>query len=152
MSKSKRQSTIYKRVSQAILALAAITLIVLGFKFHGTIGQAYSLATTHQPEPYSELYFTNPSKLPLYSPAGKLEVLNFVITNHEGSRHNYSYSIEETRQGHSQTYQSTVFSLADGASLTRSVSYILPRSYQSIKITISLDGSSQQINFMSKSS
>lgn len=80
-----------------LVSLSFLLLIVLAATFmnayKGGVSQALTLATTHQAESYTELYFDNSSHLPLYSAASKLQHVSFHLANHEAQVTSYSYTV-----------------------------------------------------------
>jgi hypothetical protein len=135
--------------SASVLALVVIGLYCLIYS--SSVAQAYSLATTHQPEPYTQLYFNNAANLPVYASAGKVKDVYFTIINHEGSSHSYSYFISEVYNGYDRTYQSPVFELNNGQGQKFLLTFLIPKPFMSEHIQVTLDGTNQYIDLVSGS-
>jgi hypothetical protein len=144
--------TLLNRYNLPILGVVAgiVVAVVISLNLP-RLSAAYSLASQHRPEAYTELYFADPAHLPSYAPPGKAEKLQFVIVNHEGTSHRYQYVITETAPGYQKQLVSPSFVLADGSAATRSTTYSLPAANANLHITITLLGSGQTLTMESRS-
>jgi len=135
-----------------MLVLAICLVVAIGILLNlSAISRAYSLASQHRSEAYTELYFADPAHLPSYVSPGKIEQLQFVIVNHLGASHRYQYAITETAPGYQRQLVSPGFVLADGDTTIRSIAYSLPTPNASLHITIALVGSGQTLTMESRS-
>jgi hypothetical protein len=75
-----------------LVLLLGIILLV----FYERHSSAIVDATTHQPQSYTELYFSDPNRLPAVAPADQRLPLAFTIHNVEGRDVGYSYKINFT--------------------------------------------------------
>lgn len=77
------------------LLLILIGLLAIGGAFYTipSVSRALAQATTRQPEPYTELYFTNPSQLKKTFAPRTSQAIHFTIRNHEGQATSYPYAI-----------------------------------------------------------
>lgn len=115
--------------------------------YKNDIASAFTLATTHQPESFTELYFINSRSLPLYSPTLKPQRVTFRITNHESRQVTYAYIV--TQDG-VKLAESTVV-LSDGQSTDVTFVYIIPTPATPTTLSVSLVGRPEHIDFRSKS-
>jgi uncharacterized membrane protein len=130
------------------LGLIIISVAIVGVTiYRGPIVQAFTLATTHQPETYTELYFVNSSALPTYAPAQKNQNVTFHITNHEAKQMNYTYAIV---QDGVQLSRSTV-TLSNGQGIDIPFSFMIAQPSSATQISVHLENRSEHIDFRSKS-
>lgn len=129
----------------------SVILLSCGIFFSNSIAHAYDLATTHSTESFSELYFDNVSKLPLYSPAGKIQHFKFHITNHKGAPKVYVYQLTEITEGNQTIFTSKNITLKDGQGIDIPFTFSIPTPNSSTQITVQLIGMSQKIEMVSKS-
>ncbi len=86
-----------KHVPKWVLGLGLFLVLIAGFAAISHT-QAYKMATTHQPERFTELYFTRPDALPArVEPGSKLSV-TFTLHNQESRDTTYVYQITFTDQ------------------------------------------------------
>lgn len=115
------------------------------------LARALALATTHQPETYTELYFVNNRQLPSLAPAGKTQTFAFGITNHEARTVTYRYVVSMTIDGNSVPAQTGSVVLASGQSRTLKAGFRLAEPGKSAVIGVNLAGRGEQIDFRSRS-
>ncbi len=147
----------HQRVSgAAYLTWAFLLLLVLSVVLIATIasgislGQAWTLATTHQPERYSELYFADPGHLPTYAPASKEQIIYFYIVNHEHQSQLYTYQVMQTIGTATTVTEASVY-VRDGQDAQQKVQFIIPKPLQQAIITVRLLHSNLQLSFRSQS-
>jgi len=133
-----------------LLALGLLAIFVATAASGVNFSQAWTLATTHQPERYSELYFEDPGHLPAYAPAGKLQVVYFHIVNHEHQSQHYQYSITRTIGGVTSELHGSV-DARDGQDVRQALQFVIPKPLEQAKITVQLLNSNQQLTFRSQS-
>jgi len=79
------------------LILGIIVIAAIDFFFIWNMhSKVVTNATTHQPERYSELYFTSPSNLPSQVKAGQALPVSFTLHNVESEQYSYTYTIDFT--------------------------------------------------------
>lgn len=80
---------------KVFLYLVVLVLVVGStlFVFHSQHSKLFAEATTHQPEKFTELYFTNPNNLPSLVKSGQKLPLNFSVHNIEGTNMTYDYQV-----------------------------------------------------------
>lgn len=75
---------------------------------------AFKLATTHQPERFTELYFTRPNDLPASAKSGDRVPVAFTLHNVEAQDVMYTYQITFTDAGGTKLLLERQLSIADG--------------------------------------
>ncbi len=104
-------------------------------------------STSHQPVPFTELYFTDPGTLPKHLLSGGPNVFRFTIANHEDKTVTYAYVVTaESALGTGTVAQSQV-TIADGASRDVAVQAIPPQTGITYLITVQLVGRPEAIHF-----
>lgn len=143
-----RQQAVLAGIFLVVLVSAAISL---GTNlFQDNIARAWSFATSHQPERYTELYFNDPAHLPSYAPAGKIQSVVFVIVNHEAEARTYTYRMS-IRIGKVTTTRTATVTLRDGQSATGTIQFKIPLPNEQVYGTVDLLGTGQHLAFRSQS-
>lgn len=149
-NKQKRSTWRFAMATLVIgIIIGVSTLLVIGYS--PALAQAYRLATTHQAERYSELYFDKHRSLPSTAPVGTPRSVAFTIVNHEATTVTYHYVVSMTIAGTVTTLQEGNVQLKDGAAANTSVSFSVPKPDSSAMISVALVGRSEQIVFRSQS-
>lgn len=73
--------------------VAAFGLIALAIYTIPSVGKAFSLATSRQVEPFTELYFTSPDRIEKSFERGSTQTIRFSVRNLEGKSMSYPYTI-----------------------------------------------------------
>lgn len=138
-----------------LLTLSFLLVVVLVATFlnayKGGVSQAFTLATSHQSENYTELYFDNSSHLPLYSAANKLQHVSFHLANHEAQATSYSYTVTlYVGQVATRLAQGTT-TLRDGQSIDVPFSYMLRTPNTAAQIFVRLTNRPEYITYRTKS-
>lgn len=143
----KTSKTLNKRLFALTFgALLAIAIIVAGAHSSG-VKHALQLATTHQPERFSELYFNDQSHLPTVVSVQTTKQFSFHTANHEANATHYNYVVIVGSNNDSHILKSGSFTLGYGASIDVPVSYSLPKPQQDYQIIVELIDRPQQIMF-----
>lgn len=132
------------------LFILAGTVLVGGMRSHAGLGQLWTLATTHQPERYLQLYFENPGHLPSFAPAGKPQVVYAHFVNHEARPKVYQYMITRTIGGVTKAAFGSI-SLNDGQEGRVALRFTIPKPQVAAQLTLTVLGSSQQLSLRSRS-
>jgi hypothetical protein len=153
---SRRQTVFQRLLASRVVIITMLTLLCIGAgvltALHwSSVARAFSLATTHQPERYTQLYFGNSAHLPLYSPAKKIERPSFYIVNHEAHTVTYQYRVTFTVGTKTTTLRQASVVLADGQSVGISFSYTMPAPNLAAQISVQLAGRAEHINVKVKS-
>lgn len=135
-----------------LLAVLVITgSLYTGIVHKHTVTHAFTLATTHQPERFTELYFNNSAHLPLYAPAGKLQHIAFHISNHEARSVSYDYVATIADNGNVATLVHGRITLADTQSHDVPFSFSLPVPNSAAQISVTLTGHPEHLTFKARS-
>jgi Protein of unknown function (DUF1616) len=123
-----------------VLLTCALVLVVslIVANQRNQLASALSKATSHQPELYSELYFTNYRALPKSIQAGETNAVPFTVTNHEARTTTYSYQAEVLENGNGKYLPPVSFSLGSGMKTNRIVYFTANQSGDQVEIIIRL--------------
>lgn len=145
-AKHRADAILWLFVIALLLGTAAVSLATA----HRSLSLAWHSATTHQPERYTQLYFTDPAHLPAFAPLGKPQVIPFRIVNHEHASKTYTYETQVTIAGKTSAYRGTV-TLADGQGADETLGFTIPAARMQAAITVRLVGTGQTLSFRSSS-
>jgi hypothetical protein len=105
------------------------------------------ISFVRQPTPYTQLYFTNPSTLPVNLLVDQGNAFEFTIKNDEGRAYRYTYTVTADDSRSHLVVSTQTVTVGDGDSTTRVVT-VTPRDAKSrYLISITLDGMNQSIRF-----
>jgi len=125
--------------------------LVLAIDNQTTLAEAWTLATTKQPERYTTLYFLNTGSLPTYSPAKQPSRITFRLINHESRDTEYTYSAT-LRVGNTTTPLATeTVKLASEGSIDVPITFVIPEPEATGFITVQLIGRPEHLTFRSRS-
>jgi hypothetical protein len=140
-----------------ILKWVAVTMIgiaIIGGAYYFTthrsdVARQITLATTHQPEPITELYFADPEVLPASIPTAPSQLpVEFVIRNQESKTLDYTYRISfSDASGAAVTTADGKVSLKDGQSQSITQIIAVPSGQGRGAISVQLLNKSQQIHY-----
>jgi len=119
------------RLNAKALIAISVAIIVLAVCYpafrHSTL---FVDATTHQPERYTELYFSNSSSIPVHVSRNTSLPVSFVIHNVEARSMTYTYTISlVTSSGKTLSQKRRSFSLPSTQSKTVGLSISVPKNY-----------------------
>jgi hypothetical protein len=104
-------------------------------------------ATSHQREPYTELYFASPNNLPTSAMPNALTPLSFVIHNETGQTTSYSYEITFTSPpGQTTLLDEQKLTLASNAARVLAENLNLPPFSGSGELNVSLSAQAESIH------
>jgi hypothetical protein len=127
------------------LIILVIAVVLLNQARHT---RAFTLATTHQPERLTELYFTHPSSLPTTGKAGQNLPVDFTIHNLEAENMSYTYRIELIDQdGNGTVLAQRQLSIKNGNAAQISDTVSLPPANGRSQVDIQLIGQPETIHF-----
>jgi hypothetical protein len=138
------------RSTLAVAAVGAISLIALVTLSNQSARRAIMLATTHQPERFTELYFNNHQLLPTQIPAGKPITFSYHVTNHEAGPVVYYARVSIVANGKVELLKYDTVTLADGEGRDRSVVFTESLPNQNLQLIVELPNQSQSIYFRTK--
>lgn len=148
MSNHTFKNTPLRRVS--IIALAILVLILIAYVAimnRQSVASAFVMATTHQPERFTELYFVDSSLLPSYTPTAKPQHVTFRVTNHEAHPVTYTYVITQNAV---QIARNTI-TLGDAQNADINFVYSIPTPTTDATLSVSLIDRAEHIVFRTKS-
>jgi hypothetical protein len=99
--------------------IAGVILLICAFVYAGNnsgIHRTFQTATTHQPENFTELYFTDYNSLHHTLTAGKSYPVTFTVTNHESKTFTYVYQTVMTANHTKVTSKPVTVTVKDGQS------------------------------------
>ncbi len=136
------------RLAGAILIICVLMTVVLTLPAGR---QAVVLATTKQPEPFTELYFSNPNNLPKLITARVAARFSYEVVNHEAQTENYQADVTMVENGRSRSLGNAEFSLADEQSVTETVVFAAASAHETIELIVALPSQNETIHFWSQS-
>jgi hypothetical protein len=133
-----------QRACLAVLIAAAVLLApVVGSP---TVRKELTLSFSHQPGPFSELYFMQPGQLAHGGRAGADLVVDFAVANHEGRPASYPYIVTVTTPGKPAVFSYGGLDVRDGAEARQRVAVQVPRSTDDYTVAVSLIGRAENIH------
>lgn len=142
-------STVSKPKAIAILAIVVIIAALVVGVYHERHTKDFVDATTHQPERYTELYFSNPTHLPTTATSGQQLSVDFTVRDVEARAMTYPYTIEFiTPDGGVLAQKQASFHLPNGATQAIENNITVPAAYQGkAEVQILLTNLNQTIHF-----
>ena len=142
-----------KIIKLSITAFLILSLVYLFFAIYlyafsiPYISQAFHLAVTVQPEPFTELYFEDHLTLPTKVTRNKVYIFKFTIHNLENKNFMYPYEVYADLGGEKLLIERKTVSLKSHEYKTIEEKFIIPDSFTRLKIVVNLINKNQQINF-----
>lgn len=137
--------------SIATVALLVVASFIVELMVHQQVADAWSQATTRQPQPYTALSFTHTGNLPTYAPAGTAKQIAFRLSNHESTATSYHYRAYLSTGSVSTVLDEGVLTLADGDSVDKTLTFSLPQPNMDGTIVVQLVDRTEYITFGTKS-
>jgi cyanate lyase len=128
-----------------------VSIVAVLLSQRSAVVHTYKLATSHAPEPYTELYFENSSKLPLQVTAGKAYAYAAHVTNKEAKPMTYRLISTVSVNGVSIKKVVRIVHVADGKGATVRFSLVLPKTQETATVKVVIADAPQVITFRSKS-
>ncbi len=154
-SAAKQNQVIRRRYGMYffVIVAAVMALTLTAAVYAKPIAKALTLATTHQPEGYTELSFVTSSSNPLPSsaPVDTPRQFSFQITNHQTQSVSYHYIVTLSIGSVTTTVASGAVAIADGNSESISPSFTMPVASSTGIIDVHLTTTNQHIYFRSYS-
>lgn len=143
----------WKRRVVAASALIGFLLMTAAIAYIASpaVRQSFALASSMHPESYTELYLDNSTHLPTSAPAGKPRSFAFHISNHEGRQTTYHYLIVMVLGQQATAVSSGSLTLNDGAGLSETVSFTVPKPGLDPMIQVQLEGRPESVQFRTQS-
>lgn len=133
------------------LEISVFTIASVVHAHYDTVRHAFALATTHQPESFTELYFVNSAHLPYYSPAGKPQTVTFRVANHQTGTKAYSYTATIKTATGTATLAGGILNVSENGSVDTKVVYTLADPNADAQITVTLNDTPYAVTFRTKS-
>jgi hypothetical protein len=144
----KRATSILKWFAATVVGLTIILGVYYMTTHPAEVGQEFKLATTKQPEPFTELYFTDPESLPGTIPQAPSELpISFVIHNQESRAMDYTYRVSFKDAQSSVTLPEGKVALQDGQSQSITQHLSVPQGQGRGEISVQIVNKSQQIHY-----
>lgn len=138
----------YKKNSSKFLAVSFLVLLLSLFIAGYPVTDIYNKLFLPQPERVTELYFDNPTHLPVTVLPGKPVQFAFRAVNHESSATTYTYVVSLVVPGSpAHVVKTGNFTLTDGRSSYITVTFSIPTSGVRSLVTVQLSGRSETIHF-----
>jgi hypothetical protein len=137
------------KVKRIYLLCAVVLVLAIGMLLNWVMQtQTYIKATSHQPEAYTELYFTDPNSLPSSAQNGQTVPVNFTVHNVESRNMLYTYNIElTTPTGQTTIVSHEQFAVARGDTLNIVSDATLPSSAGRDEVNVVLVGMPESIHY-----
>ncbi len=131
------------------LAVAAICIVAAGLvvAFPRQIAHQIALSVTRQPQPFTELYFSNAKSLPRSLSFSRPNVFGFTVVNHEARDTTYSYVVTLASLYGSSTIAQGRVDLRNNKGATTVVHVSPTRRATKYLITVSLLGRAENVWF-----
>lgn len=143
----KGKPLVLKWSAAVVVALLAIVGAFYADTHGREISQAATLATTRQPEPFTELYFDNIESLPQKATPGQSVSVSFVIRNLENQQFQYQYAITFTdSQGAVRLYEGDV-QIQSSQSQTITHNVVVPDGQGRGKVGVQLTNKGQSVHY-----
>jgi uncharacterized membrane protein len=135
--------------SNLLIALAIVVVVLVGAGvYHVRHTSAFVDATTHQPERYTELYFTAPTKLPANIEVGQQLPVDFTVHNVEARSMSYTYDLSLiTASGKPLSQSAYSFTLASNDSKVITNDVKIPDVLGRTEVQIFFPALNQSIHF-----
>jgi len=149
-------SKISERVKSHRLWSVGITVVIISLSYvimvpNKSIANAITLATTHQPERVTELYFTDYKTIEKQVTVKKQYSIPFTVVNHETRPTTYSYETAAITGTKSTPLSSGTLTLIDGQAGNVTVDFTPTTPGTTYQISIKLISVKQEINVRLKS-
>ncbi len=131
------------------LSAAIIVVLIAGLLLNLAVHTAtFVKATTHQPETYTELYFTHPNNLPATLTSGRTFPVDFTVHNVEAKTMQYTYDITVTDpNGSKQTLNKNQLYLQNGQTQRIANTFSLPSIAGRYEINVQLEDQPESIHY-----
>ena len=144
------QSKTRTLLTRLFAGLFVLVVLLIGFVERAPLADAYHLATTHSPERYSELYFTDSTKLPQQIIAGRRYDIAVHVQNHEQAAKAYQLVAVVQVSGQPVSTQTARVQMNDGEGKDATFSFTAPQAGGSVDMVVQIKGTKQYIELRSK--
>jgi len=141
----------HKFIRTMAFILVVTTILGVVYVYRAPLHRAYGLATSHQPETYTELYFDNSPKLPMQVTAGKPYTYTVHIANHEAKPMTYRVIASVEVPNVAPVITTVTIRLSSGQATDKTFRLQLSQPHQSATIKVGLPSQQQYVTFRSQS-
>jgi uncharacterized membrane protein len=138
-------------VLRALAVTATIAFVIVVALSRPSGSRTLALATTKQPEAFTELYFGDHLHLPKQVEAGRVATVSYHITNHEGASAVYHPRVTLYENGSPRDLGQTAILLQDGQGQDLAIGFTPQSSGANLELVIDLPDRHQSIHFRSQS-
>ena len=146
-SSTDKQKTLGQRAMLFCLVLIIAVTLILSFAW----AKQNNLLTLTSSQSYTELYFTNPNSLPKSVAKDTWYFVPVTLTNHEGDRKTYTYTVTVFENGTQTKKNNGTVILSDSQSKALQLPYSVTTSGQKVLVVITLSNTNQRIQFYAQS-
>ncbi len=140
----------YRIALLAAIGVALAGLTAFAWQSPGVRKQVTE-SVVRQPTPYTELYFTNHTNLPVIVSTSYTSTFDFTIGNHEGKSLSYPYTVTATSAQRTTKVAGGNVRVDDGRLVNTSVLFQAPAPATQYVITVQLSGRPETIHFATTS-
>ncbi len=134
------------RVLGYSLLVAALGVPVAAIATHlPAARRIITLATTHQPERFTELYFNAPQTLPTSVSINTKYEFSYTVANHEAAARTYRFETYYLVNGQKHVLSQGTIALSAGQSSSFALSFVATQVSQAYQVGVSLPDLSQDI-------
>lgn len=146
MTKQNKYLTLTRFIPKVGIGILLLSFFV-ALSVWASHTHAFKLATSHQPERFTELYFTDPNKLPARIDSSKTYKQTFAVVNHEASSMTYTYHIEVSGITGKHVYPTQQIAVGSGQKVSVPFTYeaLAPKTDQTVAVV--LVSKNQSIHF-----
>jgi len=131
-----------RRQRQAVgYAAILVALSILGWQaglHRAALAQTIKLATTKQPERFTELYFVTPQTLPTAVSINKSYQLNYRVVSHQATPVTYTYQTWYILSGQKRLINQGIITLADGQSSDQVINFVARNDSQTYQVGVTI--------------
>jgi uncharacterized membrane protein len=136
-----------RRVRKLVLGFAAVCILLVTFLALSHTN-TFKLATTHQPDRFTELYFTNPTSLPATVKLSATVPVSFTLHNEEARTQSYTYNITfADATGTTTVLKTQEIILQNGQKQVINQDITLPTGNSRGEVSVNLLNKSQSVHF-----
>ncbi len=134
-----------------IICLTVIVGAGIASGKHEAVARALRTATTHKPESFTELYFSDYSKVPKNLTLGKKYPIQFTISNHEFKNYTYTYQTELVGQNLTRKSKPVTVSVESGKRIRRTTSIFASQPGEQVELIVRVLNKNLTIHYKAKS-
>lgn len=141
-------------VKMPLTLIVGAVVVICGFVYasHASgIHRTFQTATSHQPENFTELYFTDYKSLPHLLKVGKTYTVPFTITNHESKIFTYTYQTTLTRDGKNIVSKPVTVTVNNGKSIQQLAHINAKKSGDHLELVIRVINKNLTIHYKAQS-